>query len=62
MLGLLFIRGGFVPGLTALDTPAQIIAWAVIFGYSQELFTRFVDTQAHSVLQSAGSSVPLKTT
>ncbi len=62
VLGLLFIRGGFVPGLTALDTPAQIIAWAVIFGYSQELFTRFVDTQAHSVLQSAGSSVPLKTT
>jgi len=60
VLGLLFMRGGFVPGLTALDSPAQILAWAVIFGYSQQLFTRFVDTQAHSVLQSAGSSVPLK--
>jgi hypothetical protein len=60
VLGLLFMRGGFVPGLTALDTPAQILAWAIIFGYAQELFTRMVDSQAHSVLQSAGASVPLK--
>ncbi len=61
VLGLLFIRGGFIPGLTALDTPAQILAWAIIFGYAQQLFTHMVDNQAHSVLQSAGSSVPLKT-
>jgi hypothetical protein len=54
------MRGGFVPGLTALDTPAQILAWAIIFGYAQQLFTHMVDTQAHSVLQSAGASVPLK--
>jgi hypothetical protein len=60
VLGLLFMRGGFVPGLTALDTPAQILAWAIIFGYAQELFTRMVDSQAHNVLQSAGASVPLK--
>jgi hypothetical protein len=60
VLGLLFIRGGFIPGLTALDTPAQILAWAIIFGYAQQLFTHMVDNQAHSVLQSAGSSVPLK--
>ena len=50
VLGLLLMRGGFVPGLTSLDTSAQIIAWAIIFGYSQQLFTRLVDEQANTVL------------
>jgi hypothetical protein len=49
-LGLLLMRGQFVPGLSALDTSAQILAWAGIFGYAQQLFTRLVDQQAHSVL------------
>lgn len=51
-LGLLLIRGGFVPGLSALDSTAQIIAWAIIFGYSQQLFTKFVDNQAQAVLDA----------
>jgi hypothetical protein len=49
-LGLLLMRGQFVPGLTALDTPAQILAWALVFGYAQQLFTRFVDQQGQSIL------------
>jgi hypothetical protein len=53
-LGLLLMRGEFVPGLIALDSSAQIIAWAVIFGYAQQLFTKLVDTQAQSVLSSVG--------
>ncbi|MEU6273012.1 hypothetical protein ABZ871_11460 [Streptomyces populi] len=52
VLGLLLMRGGFVPGLTALDSSAQIIAWAVIFGYSQELFTKWVDRQGQRILES----------
>jgi hypothetical protein len=51
-LGLLLMRGQFVPGLSALDTSAQILAWALVFGYAQQLFTRFVDRQAHTVLDS----------
>jgi hypothetical protein len=51
-LGLLLMRGQFVPGLSALDTSAQILAWALVFGYAQQLFTRLVDQQAHSVLGS----------
>src|SRR4029077_11272616 len=43
MLGLLLMRGGFVPGLSALDTSAQILAWAIVFGYAQQLLTRMVD-------------------
>lgn len=51
-LGLLLMRGQFIPGLSALDTSAQILAWAVVFGYAQQLFTRLVDQQAHTVLDS----------
>ncbi|MFH8569363.1 hypothetical protein [Streptomyces sp. NPDC017993] len=54
LLGLLLMRGEFVPGLQSLDSSAQIIAWAVIFGYAQQLFTRFVDNQAQTVLNSVG--------
>jgi hypothetical protein len=51
-LGLLLMRGQFVPGLAALDTSAQILAWAIIFGYAQQLFTRLVDQQGQTVLNS----------
>lgn len=51
-LGLLLMRGQFVPGLSALDTSAQILAWALVFGYAQQLFTRLVDRQGQSVLDS----------
>ena len=50
VLGLLFMRGGFVPGLTALDSSAQILAWAIVFGYSQQLFTRLIDSQGNDLL------------
>jgi len=51
-LGLLLMRGGFVPGLSSLDSSAQIIAWAIVFGYSQQLFTKFVDSQGQALLDS----------
>ncbi|MGP3988995.1 hypothetical protein [Streptomyces sp. 3N207] len=61
VLGLLLMRGGFVPGLTALDSSAQIISWAIIFGYAQQIFTRLVDTQARNVLAGAsGSATPTR--
>jgi len=50
-LGLLLMRGQFVPGLSALDTSAQILAWALVFGYAQQLFTRLVDQQGQTVLE-----------
>jgi hypothetical protein len=51
-LGVLLMRGQVVPGLSALDTSAQILAWALVFGYAQELFTQLVDRQAQTVLDS----------
>jgi len=62
-LGLLLMRGQFVPGLSALDSSAQIIAWAVVFGYAQQLFTGMVDTQAQTVLDDVsgkGAAPPLQ--
>ncbi|MFD0489828.1 hypothetical protein ACFQ0O_25485 [Saccharopolyspora spinosporotrichia] len=59
VLGLLLMRGEFVPGLTALDTSAQIVAWAIIFGAAQQLFTRFVDERGNAVMQAvAGPESP----
>ncbi|MGY1679341.1 hypothetical protein [Geodermatophilus sp. SYSU D01176] len=55
VLGLLLMRGQFIPGLTALDSSAQILAWALVFGYGQQLFTRLVDQQAHTVLNRVRS-------
>jgi hypothetical protein len=56
ILGLLLMRGGFIPGLGALDTPAQIIVWAIVLGYSQQLLTQFVDRHAQSELTIFGRS------
>ena len=55
-LGLLLMRGQFVPGLSALDTSAQILAWALVFGYAQQLFTRLVDQQGQTVLNSVSNA------
>lgn len=55
-LGILFLRAEFVPGLSALDSSAQIIGWAIVFGYAQQLFTRVVDNQAASLLAQASST------
>ena len=55
-LGLLLMRGQFVPGLSALDTSAQILAWALVFGYAQQLFTRLIDQQGQTVLDNVRSA------
>jgi hypothetical protein len=56
LLGLVLIRAGLVPGIRTLLTSAEIIAWALLFGYAQQLFTGVVDRQARSVLEESGSS------
>jgi hypothetical protein len=58
VVGLLLIKGQFVPGLSALDSSAQILAYAALFGFGQQLFTRFVDQQARDLLEAAGDAPP----
>src|SRR5205823_6467302 len=51
LLGILLMRGDFIPGFGRLDTQPEIIAWAIIFGYAQQLLTRTVDQRARWVLE-----------
>ncbi|MFV2011419.1 MULTISPECIES: hypothetical protein [unclassified Micromonospora] len=48
-VGVTFIRGEFVPGLTQLDTGAQILAWSAVFGVSQYAITRLVDNKTWEI-------------
>ncbi|GAA3623605.1 hypothetical protein GCM10022419_131560 [Nonomuraea rosea] len=52
VIGLVLIQARFVPGLSELDTSAQIIGWAAIFGAAQQLVTRLVDEQGQQVLEN----------
>lgn len=58
LVGLLFVRGGFVPGLSQLDSQPQILAYAFLFGIAQQLVTRLVDQQAQDILTKVPSKEP----
>lgn len=51
VLGLVLVRAGFGPTITA-GTQAQVVAYAVVFGAGQQLFMQFVDKQAKTVLDA----------
>jgi hypothetical protein len=56
VLGLILMRANFVSGLSALDNSAQIIGWAVVFGYAQQAFTQFVDRKSQDLLEDVGGA------
>jgi hypothetical protein len=58
ILGILLVRGAFVPGLSQLDSQPQILAYAFFFGMAQQFATRFIDRRAREIL----GRVPTKTT
>jgi len=62
IVGLLLLRGDFIPGFTALDNQGQILAYAILFGFAQHLATRFIDQKAEEVINSVPkkSSQPAK--
>ncbi|WP_461083971.1 hypothetical protein [Streptomyces deserti] len=60
-LGLLLIRGAFVPGLSDLDSRAQVLAWAAAFGAAQHLVTRLVDDRAQLTLSEVGKPTDVAT-
>ena len=57
LVGIILIRAGLIPGIETLKSSAEIIAWALLFGFSQQLFTGVVDRQARSVLEQAGAAM-----
>jgi hypothetical protein len=52
ILGLIAIRAAFIPGLSALDSQAQILAYALILGFAQQTFTGMLDKRAQDLLTS----------
>lgn len=58
LTALLLLGGEFFPGLSGLDSPQQIVAYALVLGYAQQLVTRLVDQQANSVLDRVPSAEP----
>ncbi|MFI5839493.1 hypothetical protein ACIA8K_07235 [Catenuloplanes sp. NPDC051500] len=60
-LALMLLAGDFIPGLSGLDSPRQILAYSVVLGYAQQLVTRLIDKQADRVLDRVPSSEPPST-
>lgn len=58
LTALLLLGGEFFPGLSGLDSPQQIVAYALVLGYAQQLVTRLVDRQANDVLDRVPSAEP----
>ncbi len=56
VLGLLLVRGDFLPGLGAFDSASQILAWALIFGSASQLVTRQVDVRTEQLLSETGEA------
>jgi hypothetical protein len=55
---ILLLGGDFVPGLSQLDNQRQILAYALLFGYAQQLVSRLIDQQGHVILNSLPSKDP----
>ncbi|MCX5363219.1 hypothetical protein OG864_31490 [Streptomyces sp. NBC_00124] len=58
LVGILFVRGAFVPGLSELDSPAQIIGWAILFGAAQQLVTHIIDQRAEETISALDKPPP----
>ena len=48
----------FIPGLSELDSQRQILAYALVFGYAQQIATRLLDQRAQGILESVPSKEP----
>ncbi len=51
ILAIVAISGGFVPGLTNLDSQAQILAYALVFGFAQQALSRLLDRRAQTLME-----------
>jgi hypothetical protein len=60
--GLLLLGGNFVPGLSELDNQRQILAYALAFGYAQQLISRLVDARARTIFNQLPHASPSPST
>ena len=58
IVGLVALQGSFVPGLSALDSQQQILAYALVLGYAQQVFTYTLDRRAQTLLDGLPAKDP----
>lgn len=56
--GIVLLAGQVVPGLSALDSQQQILAYALVLGYAQQAATRLLDDRAQTMLNRVPSKDP----
>jgi hypothetical protein len=56
--GILLLGGGFVPGLSELDSQRQILAYALLLGYAQQVATRLIDKRAQTLMDAVPNKDP----
>ena len=57
-IGVLILRAKFVSGLPVLDSQSQILIYAILFGYAQQIVTGLIDRQAQVVIGRTPTSEP----
>jgi hypothetical protein len=55
VLGMILLAGDFVPGFNAIDKQVQILAYAILLGFSQQLFTQMLDQRAEKLIANVPS-------
>ena len=53
--GVLLLTGNFVPGFSVIDQQSQILAYAFVLGFAQQLFTKMLDNRAERLLANVPS-------
>jgi hypothetical protein len=53
--GIILLTGDVVPGLSELDSQGQILAYALLLGYAQQLLTQLIDKRGQTVLNAVPS-------
>jgi hypothetical protein len=56
VVGMMLVAGDFVPGFSAIDKQPQILAYSLLFGFAQQLFTGILDRRAKTLI----ANVPTK--
>jgi hypothetical protein len=56
--GILLLGGAFVPGLSNLDSQRQILAYALVLGFAQQLVTQFIDRRASALIAQVPTKHP----
>jgi hypothetical protein len=55
IIGILLLSGDFIPGFSAVDSQNQVLAYAVVFGFAQQLLTKWLDDRAEALVASVPS-------